>query len=84
MSLDDSYVREVFNITVQRVVKGLVYNGWVKAVAVWHKHQKSNITRETAKKIHLVASHVAQGERGGLAGYTLGCWVVVVRVLGFE
>jgi hypothetical protein len=49
MSLDDSYVREVFNITVQRVVKGLVYNGWVKAVAVWHKHQKSNITRETAK-----------------------------------
>jgi hypothetical protein len=37
MSLDDQHVQEVFNITGQRVVKGMMYDARVKVVVVGHK-----------------------------------------------
>jgi hypothetical protein len=37
MSLDDQNVRHVFNISTQRVVKGMMYDARVEAVVVWHK-----------------------------------------------
>jgi hypothetical protein len=62
MSLDDQHVRQVFNITAQRVMKGMMYDGRVKSVVVWHKHQKTNMSRETAKMIHLTATHYRESE----------------------
>jgi hypothetical protein len=56
MSLDDQHVRHVFNIIAQRVVKGTMYDARVKAVDIWHKRQKTNKSREAAKKIHLTIS----------------------------
>jgi hypothetical protein len=56
MSFDDQHVRHVFNITAQRVVKGMMYDARVKAVVVWHKCQKTNMSREAAKKIHLITT----------------------------
>ena len=53
MSLDDQRMREVFNVIAQRVVKDMMYDARVKEVVVWHKRQKMNMSRETAKKIHL-------------------------------
>jgi hypothetical protein len=41
MSLDDQYVREVFNIIAQRVVKGMMYDSRVKAMVIWHKRQET-------------------------------------------
>jgi hypothetical protein len=34
-------------------MKGMMYDAWGKVVVVWHNHQKSNMTIEMAKKIHL-------------------------------
>jgi hypothetical protein len=57
MSLDDQHVRHFFNITAQRVVKGMVYDARVKAAVVWHKCQKINMSREATKKTHLTNVH---------------------------
>jgi hypothetical protein len=55
-------VRDVFNVTVQRVVKDMMYDARVKAVVVWHKRQKTNITREVGKEIHHIATQYKESE----------------------
>jgi hypothetical protein len=62
MSLDDQHVRQVFNISTQRVVKGMMYDARVKAVVVWHKRQKTNMSREEDKKIHFIAPQYRESE----------------------
>jgi hypothetical protein len=62
MSLDDQHMRQVFNIIVQRVVKGMMYDARVKAVVIWHKRQKTNMSREVAKKIHLTVAQYEKSE----------------------
>jgi hypothetical protein len=55
-------VREVFNITAHRVVKGMMYDARVKAVVAWYKCQKINMSRGAAKKIHLTAAQYRESE----------------------
>jgi hypothetical protein len=43
-------------------MKAMIYDGQVKSVVVWHKHQKTNMSRETAKMIHLTAAHYRESE----------------------
>jgi ribulose 1,5-bisphosphate carboxylase large subunit-like protein len=62
MSLDDQYVCDDFNVTGQRVLKGVTYDAQIKAVIVWHKHQKTNMTREAAKIIHLIVVQYKESE----------------------
>jgi predicted acetyltransferase len=62
MSLNDQHMREVFNVITQRVVKDIMYDARVKEVVVWHKHQKTNMRRETAKKIHLIVAQFRESE----------------------
>jgi hypothetical protein len=45
-----------FNITAQRVVKGMMYDARVKVMDIWHKRKKTNMSREAVKKIHLTVS----------------------------
>ena len=62
MSLDDQHMREVFNITAQIVLKDMMYDARVKAVVVWHKRQKTNMSREEDKKIHFIAPQYRESE----------------------
>jgi hypothetical protein len=39
-----------------------MYNTLVKAVVIWNKRQKTNMSREVAKKIHLTVAQYRESE----------------------
>jgi hypothetical protein len=53
--MDDPYVREVFNGSADRIVKGMMYKARLRAVTVYHKRQGNYYDANTAKEIHLTA-----------------------------
>jgi hypothetical protein len=73
MSLDDQHMREVFNITAQIVLKDMMYDARVKEVVVWHKLQKTNMSREAAKKIHQIAAQYRESEVDWLSQHPDAC-----------
>jgi hypothetical protein len=61
-NIDDPYVREVFNNSAHRTVKGMMYKAWLKAVTVYYKHQGNYCDIDMVKKIHLTAEQYKQSE----------------------
>jgi hypothetical protein len=61
-TLDDSYVREVFNGSADRVVKGMMYKARLRAVTVYQKRQGDYCDADMAKEILLTAQQYKESE----------------------
>jgi hypothetical protein len=61
-TLDDPYVCEVFNGSVDRVVKGMMYKARLRAVIVYQKRQGNYCDMDMAKEIHLTAQQYKESE----------------------
>jgi hypothetical protein len=61
-TLDDPYVREVFNGSADRAVKGMMYKARLRAVTVYQKRQGNYCDVNMAKEIHLTAQQYKESE----------------------
>jgi hypothetical protein len=61
-TIDDPYVREVFNNSANRTVKGMMYKAWLKAVTMYYKRQGNYCDNDMVKEIHLTAEQYKQSE----------------------
>jgi hypothetical protein len=61
-NIDDPYVREVFNNSENRTMKGMMYKAWFKAITVYYKRQGNYCDIDMAKKIHLTTEQYKQSE----------------------
>jgi hypothetical protein len=68
-NIDDPYVREVFNNSAHRTVKGMMYKARLKVVIVYYKRQGNYCDIDMAKKIHLMAEQYKQSEVDWLSQY---------------
>jgi hypothetical protein len=72
-TLDDPYVREVFNGSADRVVKGMMYKARLRAVTVYQKRQGNYCDANMAKEIHLTAQRYKESEVDWLS-HLLDAW----------
>jgi hypothetical protein len=61
-TLDDSYVREVFNGSADRVLKVMMYKARLWAVTVYQKRQGDYCDADMAKEILLTAQQYKESE----------------------
>jgi hypothetical protein len=61
-TLDDPYVREVFNGSTDRAVKGMMYKARLRAITVYQKRQGNYCDANMAKEIHLTAQQYKESE----------------------